>query len=120
MAGSFLHRRDDQIVRQGICHHHESHRAHRDQRLTNRVHDPCNLPSRRFKSEPPRPGAQTRLMVRFVAVPCFPQTQGNELNSAKARTFHCVQPQVWEDGMAGWGGRIRTSVWRNQKPASLA
>jgi hypothetical protein len=57
----------------------------RDRHIAGGGHDPYNLPRRRFKNEPPRPAARMRPMARFVAFPCYPQTQGSELNPAKTR-----------------------------------
>ena len=44
------------------------------------------------------------------------ETARRTISDAQAGCFdHCVGKKP-ETGLAGWGGRIRTSVWRNQNP----
>ena len=57
-----------------------------------------------------------RRMQAFVAFLRLQQTQVEPLTHARPHVFQRSKPLAWKGYMAGWGGRIRTSVWRNQNP----
>src|SRR5262249_1576773 len=66
----------------------------RDQRLADKI-------------RPRPPNFEKRARQRLDIIPL---TGGNLVHISAARTF------AIETGVAGWGGRTRTSEWRNQNP----